>query len=73
MRVPSLASRSGWRTWLVESCGVGHRCGLDPELLGLWWRLAAAALMGPLAWEPPYATGTALKSNGNNKRRLFLT
>ena len=26
------------------SCGVGHRCGLDLEWLGLWYRLAAAAL-----------------------------
>ena len=33
------------------SCGVGHRKGLDPELLWLWHRLAAAApiqsLYGP--------------------------
>ena len=27
----------------------------------LWWRLAAAALTRPLAWEPPYASGAALK------------
>ena len=45
------------------SCGVGHRRGMDPELLWLWYRLAAAALIGPLAWEPPYASGVALKIN----------
>ena len=40
------------------SCGVGHRCGLDPALLWLCCRPAAVALIGPLAWEPPY-TGYA--------------
>ena len=44
------------------SCGVGLRCGSDLPLLWLWHRPAAAALIRPLAWEPPYATGTALKS-----------
>ena len=45
------------------SCGVGCRHGSDPTLLWLWRRLAAIALIRPLAWEPPYATGAALKSN----------
>ena len=39
----------------TRSCGVGHRHGSDPALLWLW--PAAAAPIGPLAWEPPYATG----------------
>ena len=43
------------------SCGVGHRCSVDPALLWLWCRLAAIALIGPLAWEPPYAVGVAPK------------
>ena len=43
------------------SYGVGCRLGLDPELLWLWCRLAAAALIGHLAWEPPYAAGVAHK------------
>ena len=30
-------------------------------LLWLWCRLAAAALIHPLAWEIPYAVGAALK------------
>ena len=33
----------------------------DPMLLWLWYRLAAAALIQPLAWELPYAAGVALK------------
>ena len=43
------------------SCGVGRRCSLDPELLLLWCRQAAVALIRPLAWEHPYATGGALE------------
>ena len=43
------------------SCGVGHRSGSDPALLWLWRRPVATAPIGPLSWEPPYATGTALK------------
>ena len=34
--------------------GVGHRRGSDLVLLWLWCRLAAAAPIQPLAWEPPY-------------------
>ena len=43
------------------SCGIGHRRGSDPTLLWLWHRLAAVALIRPLAWEPLYAVGVALK------------
>ena len=34
----------------------------DLALLGLWCRLAAVALTGPLAWELPYAVAAALKN-----------
>ena len=37
------------------SCGIGCRGGSDPALLWLWRKLAAMALIRPLAWEPPYA------------------
>ena len=43
------------------SCGVGCRCGSGCTLLWLWYRLEAAALIGCLAWELPYAVGMALK------------
>ena len=33
----------------------------DPALLWLWYRLAAIALIPPLAWQLPYAAGVALK------------
>ena len=43
------------------SCGVGCRRGSDPALLWLWCRLAAIALIRPLAWELQYAVGAALE------------
>ena len=50
------------------SCGVGHRCGLDLMLLWLWCRLTGVALIGPLAWEPPYATGVAPQKAKKNPK-----
>ena len=43
------------------SYGVGRRSSSDPLLLWLWCRPAAAAVIQPLAWEPPDAVGAALK------------
>ena len=51
------------------SCGTGRRCGSDPELLWLWCKLAAIAQIRPLAWEPPYAMGAALKSKKKQKTK----
>ena len=50
----------GWGCGIVTT-GVGHRCDWDPELLRLWLRLAAAALIRPLAQELPCVTGAAIK------------
>jgi len=51
---------------VAVSCGVGFRRGSDPELLWLRHRPTATAPLQPLACEPPYAMGTALK------RRTFM-
>ena len=51
----------GWGFDIAVSYGVGHRHGSDPALLWLWHRPAAVAPVRPLAWEPPYAAGAALK------------
>ena len=51
------------------SCGVGHRCGLDPMLLWLWHRLAATALIRPLAWEPPYAMSADPRKDKKKKKK----
>ena len=61
MQVQSLALLSGLGSGLAVSCGTGRRCGSDPALLCLWRTPAAVAPIQPLAWEPPYAMGVALK------------
>ena len=57
---------------IARSCGVGHRRSSDLALLWLWHKLVAAVLIRPLAWEPPYATGEALKKDKKKKNLLFL-
>ena len=56
---------------IAVNCGVGHRCSEDPELLWLWCKPAAGAQIQSLAWEPPYATGAALKRKKKKKNVLF--
>ena len=40
---------------------------MDPPLLWLWCRLAAAAPIRPLAWKLPFAEGVALKKAKQKK------
>ena len=54
------------------SYGVGRRCGSDLLLLWLWCRPAATGPIEPLAWEPPYAAGVALKSKTKTKQTKKL-
>ena len=63
--IPGFAS--GLRIWPCCELCVGCRCCSDSVLLWLWCRRAPVAPMGPLAWEPPYAAGMALK------RQLLLS
>ena len=51
------------------SCGAGHRCSTDLVLLCLWCGPAVAASIRPLAWEPPYAVGEALKRQKKEKKK----
>ena len=51
--------------------GVGGRQGLDPELLWVWYRLAAAAPIRALAWKLPYAVGAALKKKKDQKKKAL--
>ena len=41
----------------------------DKALLWLWYRLVARAPIRPLAWEPPYAAGMALKRHKDKKEK----
>ena len=53
------------------SWGIGRRRGLDLMWLWLWFRPAAVAPIGPLAWEPPYAMGVALKSKKEKRENIM--
>ena len=69
MRFPSLASLSGLRT---QSCRdlwgrLRYRCSSDTALW-LWHRPMATALIHPLAWELPYATGATLKKKRKKEK-----
>ena len=55
---------------IAMSCSGDCRRGLDPNLLWLWCRPAAAAPIQPLAWELPNAAGAALKSE--KKKRMYI-
>ena len=70
MQVLSLALLRGLRIWCC--CSVDGRCSSDPALLWLWYRLAATAAIRPLAWERPYAVGTALKRPKKEKKSHML-
>ena len=52
---------------LLRKLWRGRRCSLDPALLWLWLRLAAAALIRPLAWELPYVASVAIKRTTTTK------
>ena len=55
------------------SCGVGLRCSLDPAIAVAVARPVATALIRPLAWEPPYAVGAALKkAKKRPKKKIFF-
>ena len=63
-----MGSISGLAQWFrighfskLLSCGIGCRWGLAPELLRLWLRPAAAALIQPLAQELLHAEAVAVK------------
>ena len=58
----------GYRSGIAMSCGVACRPSLDPALLWLWCRPAMVAPIPPLAWEPPYAAGVALKKTKDQKK-----
>ena len=59
---------------IAVSCGVGRRCAAsDPTLQWLWRRPMATAPIRPLAWEPPYAAGVALKIAKKKKKEKNIS
>ena len=63
--IPGLSVGQG--SGVARSCGVGCSHASDLVLLWLWCRPAATGLIRPLAWEPPYVTGAALKKQKQKK------
>ena len=57
----------GLAQWVKDPVLLCRKCGSDLALLWLWRRPAAVAPIRPLAWEPPYAEGVALKSKSKTK------
>ena len=71
LSIPIVAQQVTNLTGLQEDAGLIP--GLtpwveDPPWLWLWCRLAAAALIQPLAWEPPNAASAALKRQKNKNK-----
>ena len=66
---PTRLHSLGYGSGVTVTCGVGHKCSSDPELLWLWRRPAATASIGSLAWEPPYATGVALEKTKDKRQK----
>ena len=51
------------------SCGTGCKHSSYLASLWLWCRPTAGAPIQPLAWEPPYALGAALKQRQKKKKK----
>jgi len=60
-QIQSLASLSGLRIRCFRELWCRSKMRLRSCIARLWHRPAPTALLRPLAWEPPYATGAALK------------
>ena len=54
------------------SCGVGHGHSSDLALLWLRCRLAATAVIRPLAWEPPYVVHFWLSGLEQHLRKSYF-
>ena len=70
-QVQTLASLSGLRIWHCHELWCRSKMRLGSLVLWLWRGLAAAAPIGPLAWEPPYAASVTLEKT-DQKKKHFL-
>ena len=70
--IPDLAQWVGDPALPRAELWCGSQTQLDPALLWLWHRPVAIALIGPLAWESPYARGAALEKEKKKKKKKNL-
>ena len=71
-QVQSLTLLSGLRIWHYHALWCRSQIWLGSWLLWLWCRPAAIDSTWPLAWEPPYAAGVALKSKKKKKANINI-
>ena len=69
MQVQSLASVSELRIWHCSELWCRWQTQLGSQVAVAVCKLAAVAPIQPLAWEPPCAAGTALKSKKKKKEK----
>ena len=68
----SLALLSVLRIWYCRELWCRLQMWLDLPLLWLWRRPVATAPIQPLAWEPAYVVGRALKQLSQFHREMLL-
>ena len=61
----------GYGCSIAASWGIGPRCSLDPVLLWLWHRLAAAALIQPLTKETSICHKCGPKKEKKKKKNFY--
>ena len=65
-----VGSIPGLAQWVIAmSGGVGHRRSSDLVLLWLWHRLAATALIRPLAWEASICRRSGSRKGKKTKKK----
>ena len=70
LQVQSLALLSSLRIQCCHELWCRWQTRLRSGIAWHWSRLAAVALIAPLAWEPPYAMGMALKGKKTKKKKV---
>ena len=73
MRVRSLALLSGLRIRHCHELRCRSQTRLRSSVAVAVSRLAAVALIRPLAWEPPYAMGVALEMIKKKEEEMSLS
>ena len=71
--VQSLASLSGLRIWRCHELWCRLQTWLGSCVAVAVAKLAVTAPIGPLAWEPPYVVGVALKRQKKKKKEWVKT